>query len=90
MNRGYWAIIRTFLVVAVVGASLGPLVGCQESYTEAECWNKVLPRDPNMAAGMAVMEKAKTKAATEAKIKLMNAVIETGCTIAIFVCIAFF
>ncbi len=52
------------------------VLGCVERYTMDECWDKVLPRDANMAAGMADMEKARTEAATEAKIKLMIAGIE--------------
>lgn len=87
MNTRNWAIIKALLIVAVVGASIGPLVGCQESYTEAECWDKVLPRDPNMAAGMADMEKARTEAATEAKIKLVNHAVFLSCNILTWVCL---
>ena len=30
MNRGYWAIIRTLLILMAIGASLAGLSGCEE------------------------------------------------------------
>ena len=75
MNRGYWASMRTLLITAVVVASIMPLVGCQERYTEAECYD-LLPRDVNEATAISKVETARTEAATEAKIKLMIAGLE--------------
>ncbi len=90
MNTEYWASCRTLASYGLAMAfiiGLTTLMGCDERYSYDECWDKVFPRDSNQAAGMAVVETARTEAATEAKIKLMNAVIETGCNVAAWICL---
>ena len=81
MDTGYWAFIRTLasygLAVALI-MGLTALTGCDERYSYDECY-ELLPKDPNMAAGMAIVQTAKTEAATEAKIARAAATQKSLC-----------
>ena len=79
MNTVNGTIIWTLTILTVLGASLVCLSGCQERVEIAKTLEAAEAQD--------IVETARTEAATEAKIKMMNAVIETGCNVAAWVCL---
>lgn len=82
-------IIIGMVIIAIIIILL-VIFGCEETYTKQECYDNVLPADMNMAMGISVVETARTEAATEAKIKLMSAIIEKSCSVAAIACVAVF
>lgn len=77
---------RTLLIVGAITGLLGYLAGCQERYTKEQCIQFCI-NEPNQAAGTAIVETARTEAATEAKIKIMAAAVELACITGAFLCV---